>query len=61
MTELHGARVLDLYASLVKVSEAMAFLASNCGMVTSRYRRYRTPPAELVAEAVSVYGLNELG
>jgi Asp/Glu/hydantoin racemase len=58
ITEFHGARILDLYASLVKVTESVAYLAAHCGMTTSRYRRYQTPSGELMDEAVETYGLD---
>jgi allantoin racemase len=60
ISEMHGARVLDLYASLVKVTESMGFLASHSGMVTSRYRRYQMPPDALMHEAIDNYGLDSL-
>jgi allantoin racemase len=59
VTELHGARVLDMYSTLVKVSESMGYLAEHCGMTTSRVRRYKTPPSALVDEAVRTYRLDE--
>ncbi|WP_193782962.1 aspartate/glutamate racemase family protein [Streptomyces sp. E5N91] len=59
--EMHGARVLDMYSSLVKVSEAMGYLAEHCGMTTSRMRRYRVPPADLMREAVQTYKLDDPG
>ena len=52
--EIHGARVLDMYSTLVKVSEALGYLAEHCGMTTSRMRRYRVPPPELMREAVAL-------
>jgi allantoin racemase len=57
--EIHGARVLDMYSTLVKVAEAMGFLADACGMTTSRVRRYRVPPAELMKEAIDTYKLDD--
>jgi allantoin racemase len=59
VTELHGARVLDMYSTLVKVSEAMGYLAEHCGMTTSRTRRYQFPPAELMREAIATYKLDD--
>jgi allantoin racemase len=57
--EIHGARVLDMYSTLVKVSEALGYLAEHCGMTTSRMRRYRVPPPELMREAVQTYKLDD--
>jgi allantoin racemase len=52
-----AAPILDIYAALVKVSEAMGVLARDVGATTSRVRRYRQPPAELLTEAMQTYGL----
>jgi allantoin racemase len=57
--EIHGARVLDMYCTLVKVAEAMGYLADACGMTTSRLRRYRVPPVALIKEAVATYKLDD--
>lgn len=60
VTEIAGAQVLDMYSALVKVSEAMGYMADNLGLTTSRHRRYRQPPAELMREAVELYRLDEV-
>lgn len=57
--ELHGAPVLDSYSTLVKVAESVGYLAQSLGQTTSRIRRYRVPPAELVREAVKTYKLDD--
>ena len=59
VTELHGARVLDMYSTLVKVSEAMGYLAEHVGMTTSRVLRYQVPPAALMDEAIRTYRLDD--
>jgi Asp/Glu/hydantoin racemase len=53
--ELAGAVVLDSYSTLVKVAEAMAFLAAECGVTTSRHLRYRQPDEGLLREALEAH------
>lgn len=61
VTQMRGATVIDLYASLVKVSEAMGYLSAHCGMKPSRLGRYQAPSKEAYQEAIRVYGLNGPG
>jgi allantoin racemase len=55
--DIDGVRVLDLYSSLVKFAEAMAYLGHECGVTTSRRRKYRKPPESLLREADRRYGI----
>jgi allantoin racemase len=57
VTEVSGARIIDLYSTLLKVSEALAHLADHSGMTTSRRLRYRQPPAQILEEARRLYDL----
>jgi allantoin racemase len=53
--EIDGAPIVDLYTTLIKISESVAFLADRCGLATSRVLRYQQPPEQLVAEAARIY------
>jgi allantoin racemase len=55
--EIEGAPIIDLYSTLIKVSESIGFLADRCGMTTSRSLRYQRPPEPLIAEATRLFGL----
>jgi allantoin racemase len=55
--EIEGAPIIDLYSTLIKVSESIGFLADRCGMRTSRSLRYQRPPESLIAEAARLFGL----
>lgn len=57
INEIQGAPVIDLYRSLVKVSEAVGYLASACGTRTSRRGLYQSPTPESLVEAAKKYGL----
>ena len=52
-----GVKILDLYSTLVKVSEGVGYLAAHCGMTTSRRRKYQQPSPELIAEATRLHDL----
>ena len=56
VTRIHGATLIDLYPTAVKMAEGMGYLARHCGMTPSRLGLYESPSAESRREAARLYG-----
>lgn len=57
VTELAGARFIDMFGLLLKVSEGVAVMAAQGALGPSRIRRYASPPVGLLKEAFKEYNL----